>query len=134
MIPCKLQLIDEYDERGWQGCTCPRCNRKPIFAPDPPEKRKGDPVWCKAWPWWHEFGYIFSIFLEAIFLDEPRWIWIKTQFGFQPKCGCQQRQDSLNRFGEWLRSAALSVWRRLRFANYLQKLRSKLTFNRYNQP
>lgn len=61
---------------------------------------------CYGWPSWHELGYWMALVLAACFITKRSWSWL-----WRRPCGCEKRQAWLNRFGGYLRTAAIEGWR-----------------------
>lgn len=55
---------------------------------------------CWAWPHLHEWGHWLTLILAACFIRKSDYLWLKAKLGLTPKCGCDQRAESLNRLGE----------------------------------
>ena len=46
--------------------------------------------------------------LGVVGITEARWLWVKSWFVNEPKCGCKKRKEALNKFGRdfwWSKSA-----------------------------
>lgn len=63
IIPCRFEhFANDMNERGWKKNTCRRCGRT-LYRPDHPDKWKGEPVYCKAFPApqeWREWLQLFA--------------------------------------------------------------------------
>lgn len=99
MISCLLKHEpDCANDRGWPRNTCLRCG-KVRHAPDHFSKWKGDPQWCKAWPFWWEIGCWLTLTLAAVFIFKDGYVWMKRMLGLSPKCGCAKREKALDKLG-----------------------------------
>ena len=106
MIPCNwIHDPTRTDSRGWPFNMCVRCSRE-LYAPDHPSKWKGDPQWCRAWPFPHELGHWLTLLLAAVGVHKSGYVWLKRKLGFAPKCGCDKRATWLNTLGTRLLSLA----------------------------
>lgn len=59
---------------------------------------------CVGTPERHELGAWAEIILGVFKINKAGYLWLKTRLGLQPKCGCEQRQDWLNRLGQRIAS------------------------------
>lgn len=102
------QPVVYYDDLqcGWKRFQCPHCK---VLIPSPYES---DRVFCTCQPIpeWHEFGAWVEVGLQVIYLDKRRWLWLKHKLGLETKCGCQQRAEALNTWGQKLRGVLGRLW------------------------
>ena len=57
---------------------------------------------CSAYPEWSELGHWLTLILAACFIRKRDYLWLKRKLGLAPKCGCGEREASLNRVGAWV--------------------------------
>lgn len=104
MIPCDLRTDQtSLNHRGWPLHTCHRCGRSWNMR-GTPDTWKGDPVWCREWPRWFEFGYWAILLLASFGVTPRRWAWVQWKLGLievpASSCvKCEARKRWLNSFG-----------------------------------
>lgn len=90
--------------------TCKR-HKKPI-GPTPHDVSRIH-VDCRGWPRPWEAGFWIGLVLSAFGFTKGRYIRLREFLGLHPKCGCQQREQSLNTLGARLQAKMVGIGQRV---------------------
>ena len=94
---CNWTNASKADERGWRNMQCVRCGK--VSAPTPHVSIVRE---CPASPHWHELGEWIELSLAAAGLSQRRYNWLRRKLGLVKPCGCGERKEALNTWGERL--------------------------------
>ncbi len=104
-MQCKWTEIEQPNADGWRRVKCMRCGRTTAPTPHPHAQILAT---CRVLG----YGDYLAALLSLFGLTRGRTEWIARLFGKQG-CGCDGRQESVNKWGEKITAAALRLVNRL---------------------
>ena len=106
-MKCKFQVIGESEKApGWKVHRCVRCG---LTGHSPYESCnvRGE---CSAAPLPGEWGEWAGLLLAAIYITPGSYTQLLRKLGLiKTGCGCGDRKDQLNSFGQWVSHQAALV-------------------------